>query len=547
MLARCASAAGRPFARTARAIGSTRANTTSTAKYIAVVDEGTTSTRTVLFNRQGGSAFASQLEFTQIMPKQGLVEHDPLEILDKTRTTMDDVMNKAGASASDVACLGITNQRETTVVWDRHTGQPLHNAIVWMDTRASGICDAVSAAQGGVDSLRARTGLPVNAYFSGPKIRWLLDNVDSVRRAAERGDALFGTIDTWLLWNFTGGAASSSSGGAQARPVHATDVSNASRTLLMNLDTLDWDDSLLAAFGVPRSMLPVVAPSASATSFGRVALGGGRGSALNGVPITGILGDQQAALFGQACFQAGMAKCTYGTGAFALKNTGPTKKLSDNGLLTTVAYQLEGQPAAYALEGSVAIAGAVVQWLRDNLEIITSSKDVDPLVQSVEDNGGVYFVPAFSGLYAPRWRPDARGCIVGLTRFVRKGHLMRAALESIAFQTRDVLAAMSSDSGSPLRSLQVDGGATVNEVLMQFQSDVLGAPVTKPRDATNTTAQGAAFVAGLGQGVYASLEEVAGLVTSDRTWHPTMEEQRRAEHLRQWDKAIARSLDWVEP
>ena len=509
----------------------------STSKYIAVVDEGTTSTRTVLFDHEGNPAFTSQQEFTQIMPQKGLVEHDPLEILEITKSTMNDVMNAAGVSAKDVSCLGITNQRETTVVWDRHTGLPLYNAIVWMDTRASTICEKVATSVGGANSFQKITGLPINAYFSGPKIRWLLDNVKAVREAAERGDALFGTIDTWLLWNFTGGSA------AGTKTVHATDVSNASRTLLMDLDKLEWDEELLKIFGVPRSMLPDIKPSSSQKDFGHVEM---NDCLMNNVPITGILGDQQAAMFGQTCFQPGMAKCTYGTGAFTLANTGTTKKLSENGLLTTVAYQLEDKEVVYALEGSVAIAGAIVQWLRDNLGIIEKANEVDLLARTVDDNGGMYFVPAFSGLYAPHWRPDARGCMVGLTRFVGRGHFARAALEAVAFQTMDVLDAMASDSGSPVLSLNVDGGATGSEILMQFQSDLLNAPVIKPMNADNTTALGAAFAAGLGQGVYKSLADLKALSSTDRIWDPTMTQDRRSEHLQQWKKAIRRSLDWVE-
>ena len=368
----------------------------ASGKFIAVIDEGTTSTRTALFSHDGVFQHTSQHEFTQIMPQRGWVEHDPLEILDVTLQTMDEVMAKAGAKAEDVSCLGITNQRETTVVWDRTTGKPLYNAIVWMDTRADSICSDVVKQVGSVDALHSKTGLPVHAYFSGPKIRWMLDNVQAVREAVDRGDALFGNIDTWLLWNLTGGAnAETSNEGA----VHATDVSNASRTLLMDLDTLDWDAGLLDTFGVPRSLLPTIAPSASSSSFGSVHLSNGApGSALNGVPITGILGDQQAALFGQGCFEPGRAKCTYGTGVFALKSTGQQKKVSDNGLLTTVSYQIEGQPANYALEGSVAIGGAIFQWLRDNLGIIKSAQEASELAATVEDNGGLYFVPAFSGL-----------------------------------------------------------------------------------------------------------------------------------------------------
>jgi len=520
-----------PFAR----IAFRRTFASASGQYIAVIDEGTTSTRTALFNHGGDVEFTSQQEFTQIMPKKGLVEHDPIEILETTKKTMNDVMEKASAAATDVSCIGITNQRETTIIWDRKTGRPLHNAIVWMDTRADEICHRLQERLGGGDALRAKTGLPIHAYFSGPKVQWLIENVDEVKQSVVAGDAMFGTIDTWLLWNLTGGA----NGGG----VHETDVSNASRTLLMDLETLDWDDELLQLFGIPRNMLPKITPSSRQSTFGTVNIGD---SALDGVPITGILGDQQAALFGQGCFEPGRAKCTYGTGAFALKNTGNVKRISENGLLTTVGYQLEGHDVTYALEGSVAIGGAVVQWLRDNLGIISKASEVNDLAATVEDNGGTYFIPAFSGLYAPHWREDARGCIVGMTRFVTKAHIARAALESIAFQVNDVLGAMASDSGVNLRSLHVDGGATDSDMLMQFQSDIVDLPVVKPKGASNTTALGAAFAAGLGSGVYSSTEEIVGLLTKDKQWEPDMEMNVRSDHLRQWNKGIERSLGWAD-
>ncbi|MGZ8784622.1 MAG: glycerol kinase GlpK [Acidimicrobiia bacterium] len=496
------------------------------AEYVGALDQGTTSTRFMVFDHHGEVISSYQEEHRQIFPQPGWVEHDAAEIWDRSRLVIAQGLERGGLRAGDLVAMGITNQRETAVVWDRATGDPIYNAIVWQDTRTASLCDEL-AIEGGRDRFRSKTGLPLATYFSGPKVSWLLDHIEGARGRAEEGELLFGTIDSWLLWNLTGGP----SGGR-----HLTDVTNASRTLLLDLATVDWDDELLATIGVPRAMLPEVRPSS-------VIYGQGVGP-VDGVPIAGILGDQQAALFGQCCFDAGEAKNTYGTGCFMLLNTGSDPVVSQNGLLTTVAYQIGGQPATYALEGSIAIAGALVQWLRDNLEIIESAGEVETLARSVDDNGGIYFVPAFSGLFAPHWRSDARGVIAGLTRFVTKGHVARAALEATAFQTREVLDAMNLDSGVDLTSLKVDGGMVYNELLMQFQADQLGVPVMRPVVA-ETTALGAAYAAGLAVGYWESLEDLRANWGLDRQWDPIPSALEREDLFAQWKKAVSRTLDWV--
>ncbi|MDH3261003.1 MAG: glycerol kinase GlpK [Acidimicrobiia bacterium] len=495
-------------------------------EYVGALDQGTTSTRFMVFNHSGQVVSAYQEEHKQIFPQPGWVEHDAAEIWDRSRLVIDKGLERGGLRPSDLVSVGITNQRETVVVWERSTGKPIHNAIVWQDTRTAGLCNEL-AAQGGPDRFRSQTGLPLATYFSGPKVSWLLDHLEGARSRAESGELLFGTIDSWELWNLTGGP----SGGR-----HLTDVTNASRTLLMNLATLDWDDDLLGAVGVPRAMLPEIHPSSEI--YGRAV------GVLEGVPIAGILGDQQAALFGQVCFDVGEAKNTYGTGCFMLLNTGSDPVTSQNGLLTTVAYQVDGEPAIYALEGSIAIAGALVQWLRDNLEIIDSAAEVEALARSVADNGGVYFVPAFSGLFAPHWRSDARGVIAGLTRFATKGHLARAALEATAFQTREVLDAMNLDSGVELTSLKVDGGMVYNDLLMQFQADQLGVPVLRPVVA-ETTALGAACAAGLAVGYWDGFDDLKANWGLDRAWQPVTIGSQRDELYARWKKTVNRTLDWV--
>jgi glycerol kinase len=503
------------------------------ARFIGAIDQGTTSSRFMVFDRSGAIVAVDQREHGQIYPRPGWVEHDPMEIWERTRQVIGGALAKADLTAADLAAVGITNQRETAVVWDRATGLPVHNAVVWQDTRTDGIV-AELARDGGQDRFRATTGLPLTTYFSGPKVRWLLDNVAGLRARAEAGDLLFGTIDSWLIWNLTGGSGGRGGSGA----VHVTDVSNASRTLLMDLRTLDWDAAMLAAIGVPRSMLPAV--RASAQVYGEAT------GELSGVPIAGDLGDQQAALFGQTCFQPGEAKNTYGTGCFMLLNTGTSPVTSRSGLLTTLGYRIGDQPAVYVLEGSIAITGALVQWLRDNLGLIRDSAEVEVLARTVGDNGGVYFVPAFSGLFAPYWRTDARGVIAGLTRYANKGHLARAVLEATAWQTREVLDAMNADSGVRLTALKVDGGMVHDELLMQFQADVLGVPVIRPRIA-ETTALGAAYAAGLAVGFWRSTDELREHWARDREWQPAMDEAEREREYRQWKKAVSRTFDWVEP
>ena len=494
-------------------------------KAVGAIDQGTTSTRFMIFNRDGQALASAQREFRQIMPRPGWVEHDPLEIWDTVQAAAEEALGEAGLRPSDLAAVGIANQRETTLMWERDTGRPLANAIVWQDTRTDRICSEL-AGEGGMDRFRERTGLPLSTYFAGPKAVWLLDNAPGAAQAAVSGEALLGTIDSWLMWNLTGGA----EGGR-----HVTDVTNASRTLLMNLQTLDWDDELLEAMGIPRSLMAEIVPSA-----GR--MGTARG-VLEGVPVSAILGDQHAALFGQAAFAPGEAKNTYGTGCFLLMNTGPEIIPSTAGCLTTVAYQIAGRPAAYALEGSVAIAGALVQWLRDNLGIISSAAEVEEL--AAEDNGGVFFAPAFSGLFAPHWRSDARGVIAGLTRFAHRGHIARAALEAVAYQTREVLDAMRSDSGAELTELKVDGGMVVNDLLMQFQSDILDAPVVRPA-VSETTALGAAYGAGLAEGFWLDEDELRANWREFRRWTPQMSAADRETLYAGWRKAVQRTLDWVE-
>ena len=488
-------------------------------KTIAAIDQGTTSTRCILFDRGGQPVAQARQEHRQIYPQPGWVEHDPVEIYARTLGVVAEALGFAHCRPGDLAAIGITNQRETTVIWEKASGRPIHNALVWQDTRTAGIC-ARLAEEGGRDRFRPKTGLPLATYFAGPKIVWLLDNLPGARQRAERGELLFGTIDTWLVWNLTG--------------THITDVTNAGRTLLMNLATLDWDENLLREIGVPRALLPRIVPSSGIC-----------GATREGVPVAGILGDQQAALFGQTCFSPGEAKNTYGTGCFMLLNTGETVVSSRNGLLTTLGYQLKGQKPVYALEGSIAVTGALVQWLRDNLGLIEKSADIERLAESVDDNGGIYFVPAFSGLYAPYWKDNARGVIVGLTRYVNKGHIARAALEATAYQTREVLEAMNRDSGVPLRSLKVDGGMVQNELMMQFQADILQVPVTRPKIA-ETTALGAAYAAGLAVGFWANLEELRRNWQADQTWQPQMDQDRRGRLYRGWQKAVTRTFDWID-
>ncbi|MEQ1510856.1 MAG: glycerol kinase GlpK [Sphingopyxis sp.] len=495
--------------------------------YVGAIDQGTTSSRFIIFDHGGAIIAVDQQEHAQIMPKPGWVEHDAMEIWRNTQAVIAGALAKAGLTTADLAAVGITNQRETSVVWNRKTGVPIHNALVWMDTRTDQLV-AHFSKDGGQDRLRAKTGLPLATYFSGLKLRWLLDAVPGAQAAAEAGDLLFGNMDTWLLWNLTGGA----SGG-----LHITDVTNASRTQMMNLETLDWDVDILSLFNVPRACLPAIRSSSEVYGHGTGVLGG--------VPIAGILGDQQAALFGQACLAPGEAKNTYGTGCFMLMNTGEKPFPSTCGLLTTLGYKLGDAPAVYALEGSISISGALVQWLRDNLNLISSASEIEALARTVEDNGDVYFVPAFSGLYAPHWKDSARGVIAGLTRFANKGHIARAALEATAYQTREVLDAMTKDSGVAITELRTDGGMVVNELLMQFQSDILNVPVVRPK-VIETTALGAAYAAGLAVGYWNSTQDISDNWGVDKRWHPAMDEPTRARLYARWNKAVARSLDWVD-
>ncbi len=503
-------------------------------QFIAAIDQGTTSTRCMIFDHSGLVVSLAQKEHHQIYPQPGWVEHDPLEIWERTQEVIREATVKAGIAGhpSSLAALGITNQRETTLVWDRRTGNPFYNAIVWQDTRTKDICDEL-AQNGGQDRFRGQVGLPLATYFSGPKIKWILDNVAGVRAAAERGDALFGNIDTWVIWWLTGGPDSGS---------HVTDVTNASRTMLMDLTTLDWDDDILRILGIPRAMLPRIVASSDPATWGTTSPDGPFGAAY---PVCGDLGDQQAALVGQTCFSAGEAKNTYGTGCFMLLNTGNQPVQSSSGLLTTLGYKLGSQPAVYALEGSIAITGALVQWLRDNLGLINQSAEIETLAATVNDNGGIYFVPAFSGLFAPYWRSDARGAIVGMTRYINKAHIARAALEATAFQTREVLDAMRKDSGVELKALKVDGGMVYNELLMQFQADLLGVPVVRPRVA-ETTALGAAYAAGLAVGFWENPEDLRANWQVDKTWQPVMPADQRQRLYHDWKRAVERTMNWVE-
>lgn len=508
------------------------------SKYVAAIDQGTTSTRCMIFDHGGNVVSSAQKEHRQIYPQPGWVEHDPLEIWESTQEVIRQACHKAAVKPGDIAAVGVTNQRETTIVWDAQTGQPFYPAIVWQDTRTKDICDQL-ALDGGLDRFRNRVGLPLATYFSAPKIRWILDHMPEARQAAREGRALFGNIDTWLIWWLTGGPAHPAS---KSRSNHVTDVTNASRTMLMNLHTLDWDDEILHLLDIPRQMLPRIVPSADPQTWGTTSNDGPFGDS---IPVCGDLGDQQAALVGQTCYTPGEAKNTYGTGCFMLLNTGTEIVSSKSGLLTTLAYQIGQAPAVYALEGSIAITGALVQWLRDNLGLISRSSEVEELARSVEDNGGIYFVPAFSGLFAPYWRSDARGVIVGLTRYIHKGHLARAALEATAYQTREVLEAMKSDSGVELRTLKVDGGMVYNDLLMQFQADILDVPVVRPKVA-ETTALGAAYAAGLAVGFWKNLEDLRANWQVDKTWHPSMSAERRRVLYSGWLKAVERTFNWVE-
>jgi glycerol kinase len=502
------------------------------ADYVGAVDQGTTSTRFMIFDHSGNEVGKHQLEHEQILPQAGWVEHNPVEIWERTSAVVKSALNGAGLSHSDLAAVGVTNQRETSVVWDRTTGRPYYNAIVWQDTRTDRIASALER-DGRGDVIRQKAGLPPATYFSGGKIQWILENVDGVREAAERGDAIFGNTDCWLLWNLTGGT----DGG-----VHVTDVTNASRTMLMNLETLDWDDELLSFFDIPRQMLPSIRPSSSPDPYGTTLSSGPLGGE---VPLTGDLGDQQAATVGQVCFTVGEAKNTYGTGNFMLLNTGTEIVRSKAGLLTTPCYKFGDEPAVYALEGSIAVTGSAVQWLRDQLGIISGAAQSESLARQVEDNGGVYFVPAFSGLFAPYWRSDARGAIVGLSRFNTNAHLARATLESICYQSRDVAEAMEQDSGVQLETLKVDGGVTMNELCMQIQADVLGVPVSRPVVA-ETTALGAAYAAGLAVGFWSSTDEMRANWNEAKRWDPEWNQEQRDAAYAQWKKAVQRTLDWVD-
>ncbi len=500
------------------------------ADYILAIDQGTTSSRAIVFDHSGSIVSSGQKEHEQIFPKPGWVEHNPVEIWDNVREVVGLALTRANLTHNDVAAVGITNQRETAVVWDRTTGEPVYNAIVWQDTRTNKICDELAALGGGAERYKAKVGLPLATYFSGPKVKWILDNVEGARAKAEAGQLAFGNTDAWVLWNMTGGV----NGG-----VHVTDVTNASRTMLMDLSTLSWDADIAKDMGIPMSMLPEIKSSSEVYGKGR------EGGMVPGVPISGILGDQQAATFGQACFEVGNAKNTYGTGNFMLLNTGTEPIPSKNGLLTTVCYKIGDKPAIYALEGSIAVTGSLIQWLRDNLGIISSAPEVEDLAKTVEDNGGAYFVPAFSGLFAPYWRSDARGALVGLTRYVNKGHIARAALEATAFQTREVLDAMNADSGVDLTELKVDGGMITNETLMEFQADILGVPVVRPKVA-ETTALGAAYAAGIAVGFWSGEQDVIDNWAEDKRWLPEMDDAARDKTYRNWKKAVTKTFDWVD-
>ncbi|MEU8488548.1 glycerol kinase GlpK [Streptomyces sp. NPDC048641] len=494
-------------------------------KYVAAIDQGTTSSRCIIFNHGGEIVAVDQREHRQIFPKPGWVEHDATEIWSKVQAVVAGALAKAGLRADDLSALGITNQRETTVLWDRATGRPVHNAIVWQDTRTSALCNELGGTDG-QDRFREQTGLPLASYFSGPKAAWLLDNVPGLRTRAERGEIAFGTIDSWLIWNLTGGT----DGG-----VHVTDVTNAGRTMLMNLETLQWDQGILSAMNVPEAVLPEIRSSAEVygTAVGQ----------LSGVPVASALGDQQAAIFGQACYDTGTAKNTYGTGSFLLLNTGNRPVPSKNGLLTTMGYKIGSEPPVYCLEGSIAITGALVQWFRDQLGIIRTADEIETLAASVSDSGGAYIVPAFSGLFAPYWRSDARGVVTGLTRYVTKAHLARAVLEATSWQTREVVDAMYQDSGVQITTLKVDGGMTKNNLLMQHQADVLDVPVIRPR-VSETTCLGAAYAAGLATGVWNDLDELKAHWQRDAEWTPAMDSGTREREYRNWRKAVEKSFGW---
>ncbi len=497
--------------------------------YILSIDQGTTSTRAMIFDHSGEVVAVDQVEHEQIFPKAGWVEHDAIEIWENTRKVIGGAVSKANLNSKNIEAVGITNQRETAVVWDRTTGEPVYNAIVWQDTRTQKIVDKLAGDEG-VERYKDVCGLPLATYFSGPKVMWILDNVEGAREKAEAGDLIFGNTDTWVLWNLTGGAENDG--------VHVTDVTNASRTMLMRLEDLAWDESIASDMGIPMSMLPEIRSSSEV--YGECKPG-----VLDGVPIAGILGDQQAATFGQACLEKGTAKNTYGTGNFMLLNTGTERVPSENGLLTTICYKIGEQDPVYALEGSIAVTGSLVQWVRDNLGMIGSAAEIEDLAKKVEDNGGAYFVPAFSGLFAPHWRPDARGALVGLTRYVNRNHIARAVLESTAFQTREVLDAMNADSGVPLTELRVDGGMVVNETLMQFQADILGVDVVRPKVA-ETTALGAAYAAGLAVGYWKDEQDIHSNWGEGKRWSPQMPEEERERLYRNWKKAVTKTLDWVD-
>ncbi|HOA89804.1 MAG TPA: glycerol kinase GlpK [Propioniciclava tarda] len=501
----------------------------SDTMHVLAIDQGTTSTRAIVFDHSGRSVATGQKEHEQIFPRAGWVEHNPIEVWDNTREVVGEALAKANINRHQLAAVGITNQRETTVVWDKTTGLPVYNAIVWQDTRTQKIVDELGGSEG-ADKYKAKVGLPLATYFSGPKVKWILDNVEGARAKAEAGDLLMGNMDTWLIWNLTGGV----SGG-----VHVTDVTNASRTMLMNLDTLSWNTDIARDMTIPMSMLPAIKSSSEIYGYGA------SDGLLIETPIAGDLGDQQAATFGQACFAPGMAKNTYGTGCFMIMNTGEEIVPSKNGLLTTLCYKIGDAKPIYALEGSIAVTGSLIQWLRDNLKMFSSAPEVEELAKTVEDNGGAYFVPAFSGLFAPYWRGDARGALVGLTRYVNRGHIARAALEATAYQTREVLDAMEADSGVKLAELKVDGGMTANELLMQFQADQVGVPVVRPV-VPETTALGAAYAAGIAVGFWSGESDVTANWAEDKRWTPSMDDAERGRLYRNWKKAVSKTLDWVD-
>ncbi|CAI9403829.1 glycerol kinase GlpK [Aestuariimicrobium sp. T2.26MG-19.2B] len=500
----------------------------SDTKYILAIDQGTTSSRAIVFDHSGQIVASGQKEHEQIFPRAGWVEHNPKEIWDNVREVVGMALSKASVNHNDIAAVGITNQRETTVVWNKETGEPVYNAIVWQDTRTQKIVEELGG--GNQDKYRDRVGLPLATYFCGPKVKWVLDNVEGARADAEAGKLVMGTIDSWVVWNMTGGV----DGG-----LHITDITNASRTMLMDLKTLSWDEEICKDMTIPMSMLPEIKSCSEVYGEGRSQ------GLLPGVPIAGILGDQQAATFGQACFEKGMAKNTYGTGCFMIMNTGHEIVPSTNGLLTVPVYKIGDAETVYGLEGSIAVTGSLVQWLRDNLKMFSSAPEIEELAASVEDNGGAYFVPAFSGLFAPYWKSDARGAILGLTRYVNRGHIARAVLEATAFQTREVLDAMEADSGAKLQELKVDGGMTANETLMQFQADMVGVPVVRPVVA-ETTALGAAYAAGIAVGYWSGEQDVIDNWAEDKRWEPNMDPEDRDRQYRLWKKAVTRTFDWVD-